>query len=169
MCLFCGSHRGWEERPGHCAGTRSRREWDGRRSRGEGFETTAPLGPHLRPRLGRRRKSVFCLRFPCFGLVPDLLRPAGVCRWGSAPTSPTGRGVRILVSAAGLLRCGRRTGKSPGREAAESEPQSWRREEGQCTSELRAPPASSATNPAAGVESASRGPGVGGFLAPSSG
>lgn len=48
---------------------------------------------------------------------------------GSASSPPAGRGspAKMSVSAAGLLRCGGRTGRSPpGREAAEPGPQSWR-------------------------------------------
>lgn len=94
--------------------------------------------------------------FPCAGPVPDGPHPT-VLPWGSASLSPAGRGVKILVSAAGLLRCGRRTGKSPGGEAAEPESQSWRSEEGQGTSGLCAPPAPSANSPASGMESGSLG------------
>lgn len=52
MSLLCGSRRGSEERPRHCCGTKLRGDWDGRRSRGEGFETTAARGPQLRLCLG---------------------------------------------------------------------------------------------------------------------
>lgn len=100
-----------------------------------GLRSLRPPGPRLRPRLGRRGKSVSCLQFPCAGPVPDGPHPTVLPR-GSASLSPAGRGVTISVSAAGLLRCGRRIGNSPGGEAAEPESQSWRPEEGQGTSGL---------------------------------
>lgn len=145
MSLLCGSCRGSEERPRHCCGTKLRGDWDGRRSPGEGFETTAPLGPQLRLRLGAASPG------PVYGSF--ALGQRGSPRRGSTSLSPAGCGVKISVSAAGLLRCGRRTGKSPGREVAEPELPSRRPEEGQGTSGLRAPPAPSANSPAAGMES----------------
>lgn len=121
MSLLCGSSRGSEERPRHCCGPKLHGDWDGRRS-GEGFETTAPFGPQLRLCLGAASPG------PVYGSF--ALGQRGSPRRGSTFLSPAGCGVKISVSAAGLLRCGRRTGKSPGREMAEPEPQSCRPEEG---------------------------------------
>ena len=126
----------------HCSGTKTPGDWVGWRSLGEEFGAVTPLSPRLRTCLGLRGTPQVLPRAPwrwASAAAPDGAHPA-VLSWGQHLRLRAARGVKISVQGAGLA-VGRRTGRSPGREAAAPEPQSRRPEEAQ--GHLRTPSASS--------------------------
>ena len=135
----------------HCSGTTSPGDWGGWRSRGGRICLRYAPRSRLRTYLGLCGTHQVLARLP--GAGPARRPPtASIPRCSAGDQHfrlPAARGVELSVPGAGLV-VGRRAGRSPGREAAEPEPQSWRPEEGQ--GHLGIPRASSriADRPSAG-------------------